>query len=249
MLVTSPLLLLHICGAVVGLLSGAMAMFFRKGSGLHGAAGNVFFVSMICMSSSAAYVAAFDRPNKGNLLVAILTLYLVVTAWVTARRRERKTGLFDRIALLVILTDGFSGMVWGLQAAGGPKGAKDGYPAAMFFIFSSIALLFAAADFRMIRSGGVAGAKRIARHLVRMCLAFLLTLMSFYPGQAKLFPAWFRATNLVFIPHVLVIGSLLFWTVRMRRRVKAERAKRSPEGTMPRPDPVWQSPATSAAHR
>ena len=42
----TTLSMIHICGAVVGLLSGFMAMTFRKGSGLHGAAGSVFFVSM-----------------------------------------------------------------------------------------------------------------------------------------------------------------------------------------------------------
>ena len=249
MLVTSPVLLLHICGAVIGLLSGTMAMFFRKGSGLHGAAGNVFFISMMCMSSTGAYVAAFDRPNKANFVVAVLTFYLVTTAWMAARRREAKPSLFDRIAFLVVLTDGIAGIIWGLQAASSPRGLKDGMPAAIYFIFGTIALLFAKADFRMIRGGGVAGAKRIARHLVRMTVSLLITLMSLYPGQAKLFPGWFRATNLMFVPHVLLIGSMLFWTIRMRRRMKAERAKRSPEGTMPRPDPVWQSPATSAAHR
>jgi hypothetical protein len=31
----SPVLVLHICGAIVGLLSGSAALFFRKGSRLH----------------------------------------------------------------------------------------------------------------------------------------------------------------------------------------------------------------------
>jgi uncharacterized membrane protein len=248
MLVTSPLLLIHISGAVIGLLSGAMAMFFRKGSGLHGAAGSVFFVSMMCMSSTGAYVAWFDRPNKANFVVATLTFYLVTTAWRAARRREAKPNLFDRIALAVVLADGMAGLIWGLQAANSARGTKDGMPAAIYLIFGTIALLFASADFRMIRRGGVAGAKRIARHLVRMTVALLIALMSLYPGQARLFPAWFKATNLMFVPHVLLIGAMLFWTVRMRRRMKAERAKRETEGTMPRPDPAWQSAATSAAH-
>jgi len=204
---------------------------------------------MLCMSSTGAYIAEFMKPNKANFLVAVLTLYLVATAWVAARRRDGKPTLFDRIALLVVLADGIGGMIWGIQAAGNPRGLKDGMPAAIYFVFGSIALLCAVLDVRMIRRGGVAGAKRIVRHLLRMSFALLIALMSLYPGQAKLFPAWFRETNLMFVPHVLVIGSMLFWTVRMRRRSKTERAKRSAEGPVMRSEPAWQGAATSAAHR
>lgn len=41
----------HISMALLGLVSGAAAMTFRKGSPLHRQSGNVFFVSMLIMSS------------------------------------------------------------------------------------------------------------------------------------------------------------------------------------------------------
>lgn len=219
------LLLLHICGATIGLLSGFLTMFFRKGSGLHAAAGNVFFISMLTMSSSAAYIAEFMRPNKANFLVAILTFYLVATAWVAARRRDGKPGLFDRVALLVILADGVGGWIWGLQAANSPRGMKDGMPAAAYFVFGSIALLCATLDLRMIRRGGFVGAKRIARHLSRMCFALLITTLSFFPGQARLFPAEWRKSSLLYMPHVLLVGMLIFWMVRvLRSKARARQA-------------------------
>ena len=40
------ILIVHISGAGIGLLSGAAALLFRKGGRLHRIAGNVFFVSM-----------------------------------------------------------------------------------------------------------------------------------------------------------------------------------------------------------
>ena len=40
----SPLLIFHICAGIVGLLSGAIALTFRKGSRGHRVAGNVFFL-------------------------------------------------------------------------------------------------------------------------------------------------------------------------------------------------------------
>ena len=40
----SPMLILHVTGGMVGLLSGAAAMTFRKGSRWHGISGQVFVV-------------------------------------------------------------------------------------------------------------------------------------------------------------------------------------------------------------
>jgi len=111
-----PLLLLHISGAFIGVLSGAMAVVFRKGSGLHAVAGTAFFISMLGMTSSGAYIAVFLRPNRVNFMMAVLTAYLVLTAWMASKRRDGKPGLFDWIALLVVFMDGAAGWVWGFRA-------------------------------------------------------------------------------------------------------------------------------------
>jgi hypothetical protein len=225
MLLYRSLLMLHICGAIVGLLSGFMAMMFRKGSGLHGAAGSVFFVSMLSMSAAGAYMAAFIKPNNGNVMGGVLTFYLVSTAWVTARRRERKIGAFDFIALFVALAIAASAATWGIQAATSRTGLKDGYPPFLYFIFGSIALLFAASDVRMLVRGGVSGAQRIARHLWRMCLALLFATLSFYPSRAHLFPKWLNESNLLYVPHVLLIGAMFFalYRVSVRKRIASSR--------------------------
>src|SRR5947209_3285201 len=139
----TTLTLVHICNAVIGLLSGFLSMIFRKGSGLHRVAGNIFFGSMLTMSASGSYIAAFLKPNSGNVVGGLLTFYLVATAWMAAKRRERKVSLFDWSALFVVFTIGATDVTFGLQAATSPNGLKDGYPPALFFIFGSIALLFA----------------------------------------------------------------------------------------------------------
>lgn len=227
----SPILLIHICSAIVGLLSGYMAMAFRKGSRWHGAAGTVFFVSMISMTLSAAWVAEFLRPNKLNLVVAMLTFYLVSTAWWAAKRRDPKPGRFDLGALLFIFVVGAAGLAYGFEAANSATGTKDRMPAAIYFVFGTIAMLCATSDVRMFIRGSLAGGHRIARHLWRMCLALLIATMSFYPGQAKLFSRAIRSTNLLYVPHVMLIGAMLFWLVRVsaRRRARVkEVARREP---------------------
>jgi uncharacterized membrane protein len=218
------LLVFHISVATIGLLSGAMSMVFRKGSSWHAAAGNVFFVSMLAMSASAVYIAEFLRPVMINVVAGLLTFYLVSTGWRTARNRIGKTTAFDYGAVLFVLAVGALGLVSGFQAAGSPTRTKDHIHAGAYFALGTIALLFASADVRMLRRGGVTGSRRIARHLWRMSVALLIATMAFYPGQAKLFTRAVRDTNLLMIPHVLLIGAMFFWRHRIRQRVKREQA-------------------------
>ncbi len=218
-----PLVFIHICAATVSMLAGFMAIAFRKGSGLHHAAGTVFFGSMLVMSSSAAYLGAFHKPIMINVIAALLTFYLVCTAWVAARRRDGGTGMFDRVALLFVVIVGSGAVIYGFDVAQSPRGMRNGMPAAIYFMFGTVALLFAASDIRMLKRGGVAGMQRIARHLWRMCFALLITTLSFYPGQARQFPRWLRDTNVFFVPHILLIGAMIFWMyrVRVRKRLRA----------------------------
>lgn len=220
----STFVLIHVSCATVGLLSGFLAMAFRKGSGLHRAAGSIFFVSMLSMSASAAYMAAFLRPNMINVVVGLLTFYLVATAWRAARRSEGGTDLFDLGALGWVLVVGVAGVAFGFEAAGSPTGSKDGMPAAAYFVFGSVALLCALSDARMFIRGGLFGVHRIARHLWRMCSALLIAALSFYPGQARLFPASLRETNLLMAPHLLLLGAMIFWMVRIRSRKREQHA-------------------------
>lgn len=216
-----PLIILHVCSATVALLSGFMAMTFRKGSGWHGAAGTVFFVSLLTASAAGGILAGFIHPNSGNVMGSTLTFYLVATGWMTIKRRDGKAGTLDRVALLWVLAIVALGVTWGVEASTSETGSRDHYPAAFYFIFGSIALLFAVSDIRMIVRGGVLGAKRIARHLWRMCLALLFAALSFYPGQAKHIPQWLNVTNLPYVPHVLLAGAMLLWLYRVsvRKRV------------------------------
>ncbi len=170
----SPVLFFHICAGALGLLSGGAAMSFRKGSRLHRTSGNVFFISMLSLSASGAYIAAFMKPNMGNVFGGVLTFYLVATGWLTVMRKEGETGPFEFCLLLVALAEGAGGLIFGWEAANSATGLMDGYPAVLYFVFGSVALSCAASDVRMFIRGGVSGAQRIARHLWRMCLALLL---------------------------------------------------------------------------
>jgi len=213
----SPVLILHICGAVIGLLSGSAALFFRKGSRLHRTPGNVFFISMLIMSASAVYLALMKQ-QLINTIVGVLTFYLVTTGWATIIRREGETGLFEFGALLFALADGTAGLIFGWQATNSATGIKDGYPAAAYFVFGSVALFAAALDTRMLIRGGVSGAQRITRHLWRMCFAFLIIVLSFFLGKQRLFPEAILKTHLNLVPILIVVVSMIYWLIRVNAR-------------------------------
>ena len=211
----SPILLFHICAGTSGLLSGAAAISFRKGSRRHRVAGNVFVISMLSLSSSGAFLA-FMKSQMNNVFGGVLTFYLVATAWVTARRRDGETGIFDWVALLVALALGAVIVTYGLEAANSQTGLKGGIPAGMYFFLGSVALLSAAGDVRMLLRGGVFGAQRIARHLWRMCYALFIASGSLFLGQQQVFPAFLRRTNVLFVPAVLPLILMIFWSIRVR---------------------------------
>jgi len=220
----TTLLLTHIFTAVIGILSGFLSMAFRKGSGLHRAAGDVFFVSMLTMSASGAFIAAFLKPNVGNVMGGVLTFYLVGTGWLAGRRRQRRIGAYDFAALIIISSIAVSDLVLGIQATLSPTHLKAGYPAGLFFTFGTIALLFASADVRMILRGGIEGAPRIARHLLRMCLALMMATLSFYPSRAHLFSKAVNDSRVLYVPHIVLLVSMIYWLIRIRRRRQHGRA-------------------------
>ena len=210
----SDALIIHIGAGALGLLSGAAAVSAEKGARLHRAAGHVFFVWMLAMSASGAYLA-YLKPDMLSVVVGVLTFYLVATAWATVRRGEGAVGAFDAVALIVALAAGAGGLVFGLEAAGSDTGLKDGFPAAIYFAFAAVALLSAALDISVILRGGIAGAQRIARHLWRMCFALFLAVSSFFLGQADMFPEPVREIYLLAIPVVAALLAMAFWLVRV----------------------------------
>jgi len=210
------------------LLSGTAAIAFRKGSPRHVLAGRVFVVSMLTMAVFAAYLAIVrDQPN--NIGGGILTFYLIGTAWLTARRRDGETSRLDWVALLIPSAIGILTWMHGIKVVRSGAPSPDGVPVGMIFFSGSVCLLAAAGDFRMLVSGGVFGAKRIARHLWRMCYGLFIAAGSFFMGPnnrplrllstvgiRRHLPAALFSTGLYLILTILPLILLIFWLVRVR---------------------------------
>jgi len=237
----SPILIVHICGGTLGLLSGTAAMSFRKGSPRHMLAGRIFVASMLTMGALAAYLA-ITRHQPNNIGGGILTFYLIGTAWLTARRKDGETSRLDWVALLIPLANGILSWMTGVKVLRSGHSSLDGVPVGMILFMGSVCLLAAAGDVRMLVRGGVFGAKRIARHLWRMCFGLFIAAGSFFFGGSNrplrllstvglgkyLSPALFN-TTLYLVLTLLPLILLVFWLVRVRF-TNAYNAKLLPRG-------------------
>jgi len=211
----SLLLAVHISAGFTGLLSGAAALIFRKGSPRHARAGQVFVAAMLTMGASAVWLAVLTH-DKNNLSGGILTFYLILTAWLTARRPDGRTSRFDWFLLAIPLALG--ALFWIMGARMARAGFQEGtLYVGMSFFMGSMMLLAGAGDLRMLLRGGIAGRARVVRHLWRMCLGFFIATGSFFLGQgSKMFPSVLHQSNWLFIPAFLPLLVLLIWLFRMR---------------------------------
>jgi len=225
----SPILLVHICAGTLGLLSGAAAISFRKGSRGHVLAGRVFVVSMLTMAAGAVYLAIV-RHQPNNLGGGILTFYLIGTAWLTVRRSDGQTSRLDWLALVIPVTLGILTWISGVEKMRTPGPPADGVPAGMHFFMGSVALLAATGDVRMLVGSPVSGTRRIARHLWRMCFGLFIAAGSFFLGPSNrplrllsligvrhLSPAIF-STGPYLLLTLLPLILLIFWLIRVRFR-------------------------------
>ena len=222
----SPVLIVHICGGVIGVLSGSTALVARKGSRLHRRAGDVFVISMLSMAAAGAYVA-FTKSQPTNVIAGIFTFYLVATAWLTVMRKENETGRIELGLLLLGLAAGTGSLIFGWQVAHGATDPTAGDSAVPFVVFGSVAFLSAAGDTRMLIRGGVSGAKRLVRHLWRMCVALFIAAGSFFLGtasdpvlrrtglRATLFTPAIRQTHLPEVPVLIIVILTVFWLCRV----------------------------------
>jgi len=214
---------LHVGGGFIGLASGAVAAFARKGGYLHRKAGAVFVASMLVMATFAAYLAVAVPDQIVNLFIGTFAFYLVATAWMTARRTEGTIGLSEKIALFVALCLCAPFAILAFQLATGLtplfKSAVPFKGPVVIAIdsFTSVLAIAVIGDAKVVLVGGISGAPRIARHLWRMCLGLTLaTGSAFTNGFARLLPGPYHVPTIFFLPQFLPLGLLIFWIIRVR---------------------------------
>lgn len=213
----TPMFAFHITMGTLALLSGAAALVFKKGGGLHRHSGKVFVITMIAMSLTGIYLA-FLKPALLSVIVGLLTFYLVASSWITVWRKPGQTGYIEIAALIVVLATAIGGFLLGAQAANSELGYTDidGFkiPPGIYYFFASVAAFCAALDIQLIMKKGVSGKHRVARHLWRMCFALYIAAASIFLGNPQVFPESIRGTLVLSMPVIIVLLLMIYWLLR-----------------------------------
>jgi hypothetical protein len=211
----TPLVGVHVAAGTVSLVAGFVAMAATKGGRTHRLAGKMFVGAMTVMGllGSAMAAALLERVS---VIAGLLAAYLVGTAMLAVGRDVAHARRWLVGYMTVALVVGATGLFLGMVASGAPRGLLDGMPAAIYFVFGSVALGGGLADARVLFAGAPRGPARLVRHAWRMGFAMFIATGSFFLGQADEFPAALRTPVVMFGPVLLALGHTLFWLVKLQ---------------------------------
>lgn len=211
-------LAVHVLAGGLGLVSGFVALYAAKGARLHRKSGMLFVYAMLTMCVAGVVMAAGRGVAPAvNISAGLLTAYLVITSLTTVRPPAAGSRWLDLGAMLVALVVGLVDLAFGFEALAN-GGTRNGMPAFPFFMFGVVGMLASLGDVRVIRSGALRGASRLARHLWRMSFALFIAALSFFIGQAKVIPKPVRIPGLLALPVLAVLVTMLYWLWRVRVR-------------------------------
>ena len=200
---------LHIAAGSLAIVSGAVAAAASKGGRLHARAGTWFFAAMLVLGVTAAILEPFRTP-PGSPLAGLFVCYFVATSWVTARRRDGRTGWFEMTACAIALA------VAAATAWGGLTGSTTPAGRGPVFFLAGLCLLAGLLDLNAMRLRRLSPVQRIARHLWRMCFAFFIATGSFFLGQQQIMPPALRGSPILFVLAFAPFALMAFWLVRVR---------------------------------
>ncbi|MEQ3696572.1 MAG: hypothetical protein ABNH02_06350 [Pseudomonadales bacterium] len=205
----------HIAMGIIALIAGFLALAVQKGGPLHRKSGLVFVISMSWMASSGALLA-FLNSEWLNVIAGALTLYLVITAYLSVNVFARFNQGYLLSACIFGLTTGALGwwLSYGFLSSG--VSSIDGQPVAVLAVFSSIALAAALSDLRPLINGPLKAKPKLIRHAWRMGIALFLAAASFFLGQAQVIPEAIRTLPVLVGPVLLVLIMTIYWVVRIK---------------------------------
>ena len=212
---------IHIGGGLLALLAGTAAVAARKGGRMHARAGTWFALSMLVLGATATLLARVKGDQELGL-GGVVTCYFVLTAWVTARRRDGSAGTFEAVAGAAAIGTGAL-IAWAAVMTDATTPAGRG----PLFVIAFACLLAGAGDLKMLLAGKLSAARRLSRHVWRMCAAFFIATGSFFIGQQDVMPVAVRGSPFLFVLGFAPFAVMLYWLVKLRFTKAIARSKRS----------------------
>ena len=205
---------LHILTGTIALISGALSFSVTKGSNLHKKFGLAFVVSMVVMAISGSLLA-FLNAEKLNMVAGLVTLYLVVTAYLTVQSYKVNLTIINSAFMTLGFVVGFYAIYTGMTFLISGATSIDGNPIQVIIVFGSISVLAATLDIRAIKKRRLSRKQQLIRHVWRIGTAMFIATASFFLGQSQAIPEPMRNTVTLAGPVLLVLGVTAFWLFRV----------------------------------
>jgi hypothetical protein len=215
------LLPIHIVAGGLAIVLGAVALLAAKGATLHRRSGLLFVYAMLTMGISGSILALRQSLTNPNVLGGVMSAYFVITALTTVRPVSAWTRWLNWGALVMVIALTCYEIGMGVKAFGNPDGTLNGIPFFMPFFLAVVTTLAAVGDVRVLRSGALRAAPRLARHLWRMCFALFIAAGSFFSIRervAKVLPEPLTTPLMRALPVLLVFVAMFYWLWRLRGR-------------------------------
>ena len=211
-------LAVHFAAGLVAIISGTIALAVAKGGRLHKQSGVVFTWAMVVLGLTAAGIGTYEN-RPGQVFGGLLAAYLVFSAMTTVKPLPRIGQRFNVALMVLAFAYGVASVYGGVHEWLDPTVHVIGRPRIVPpLVIGTVMLLAAIGDLRAIRSGGLRGSRRLARHLWRMCFGLFVATGSFFLGQMKFIPEPVRVVPLLLVLAFAPILFLLYWMWRVRVR-------------------------------
>jgi len=204
---------IHTPAGTIVWVTAVFAMFAKKGSALHRKAGSCFTVSMIVMLVSGI-AAAYLKNSIDDMMLGVIVMYTVFTAWLAAHHKKNETGLLEVTALIWIV--GFA--ITALLISMGWREVEAPFA---YLIWSGLAILCALGDIRNLYHSGLSGTQRIIRHVWRIGFSLIWAALAFTDKIVKMMGANLKSMQeeqlilIVAIPTMLILITILYWITKI----------------------------------
>ncbi len=197
------LLIIHIAGGGLSLITGLYVIVARKGDKRHKRMGRIYFWALFTASLSAIPMCII-HPNLFLFIISIFTLYMLITALRYLKiKRPRDAKLTDYILMTAMLLTGLIFMIWGSLMV-----IRAGNFGIVLIVLGFFNMNFGIQDFKTFRGKSKYENFSLVMHLQRMAGSYISSVTAFVVVNNTLLPgvvAWL-------LPGLFIVPMIVRWS-------------------------------------
>lgn len=198
----------------LGLISGLLSVFVKKGGSFHKKMGLLFSFSMAISSLISLYISTLPKhENLFLFLIGIFTIYMVLAgmrALTFKSKLKTKSNMMDWIISGSMLITAVFMIVYGAL-----EFSKSNGKSLLYFFFGGISLLFTYKDIQLYIDINNAQKMWLKNHLGRMVGALIASLTAFLVTALTLKHVFFWL-----LPTLLGLPYIFYWNKKITKSSK-----------------------------